>query len=252
MDYKVGAGGALAWAELARAKPDGYLFAGINLPHIVLQPLLQQTGYQTDDLKVVAVFQRTPIGLVVKKDSPYQTLDDFLKAAKEKPESISISGSGTFTSYQFATIRLEKLAGVKFKYVPFNGNAPAMTAFLGGHTTATMAASDDMVKYRDQIRVLAIADEQRFPLLPDVPTFKELKYDLVEVVDRGVAVPKNTPDAVVKKLEDAFLKVARDPGVQEAMKKEGLVPLAMGVEESAAHVKKLKELYSALVKEIKK
>lgn len=252
IDYKVGAGGALGWAELSRAKADGYLFGGINLPHIVLAPLLQQTGYQTDDLKVIAVFQRTPIGLVVKKDSPYKTLDDLIKAANEKPESISVSGSGTFTSYQFLTIRLEKLTGAKLKYVPFNGNAPAMTAFLGGHTTATVAASDDMVKYKDEIRVLALADEKRFSQMPDAPTFKELKYDLVEVVDRGVAVPKDTPPDVAKRLEEAFLKIAKDPAVQDAMKKEGLVPVAEGAAEAAARIQKMKQIYGDLVKEVKK
>lgn len=252
IDYKVGAGGALAWAEVSRAKPDGYLFVGINVPHIILQPLLQpEVGYKTEDLKVIALFQRTPIGLVVKKDSPYETLDDLLEAARQNPGSISISGSGTYTAYHFATIQLEKLTGAKFKYVPFNGNAPAMTAFLGGHTTATMAASDDMVKYKDQIRVLAIADEQRFHMMPEVPTFKELGYDLVEVVDRGVAVPKDTPDPVVKKLEEAFLKVANDPTVQEAMKKEGLVPIAMGVNESEQYIKKLQQRYTALVDEMR-
>lgn len=252
IDYKVGGGGALGWSELARSKPDGYLVAGFNLPHIILQPLQQETGYKTEQIHPVAIFQRTILGLAVLNTSPYKTLDDLIKAAKEKPGTITISGSGTFSGPHFATTRLEKLAGVKFNYVPFTGAAPATTNFLGGHTVATFGNSDDLVKYRDRIRVLAFADEKRFPLFPDAPTFKELKLDLVEVVDRGVAVPKGTPAAVVKKLESAFLQIARDPAVQEAMKKEGFVPLAMGSEEAQAHIKKLTASYQELLKGMKK
>lgn len=252
IDYKPGAGGALGWAEASRANPDGHLFVNVRLPHFVLQPMLQpEAGYQTDDLRMVVIFQRAPIGLLVKKDSPYQDLDAFLRAAKEKPGSISISGSGSFTPYHLTALRLEKLSGAKLKYVPFNGGAPAMTAFLGGHTTATVATSDEIIKYQDDIRVLAIADETRFALMPDVPTFKELGYDLISVVDSGVAVPIGTPDEIVRRLEEAFLNVMRDSSIQEAMKREGSTPLAMDSTEASDYVAELEAAYKALVDEVK-
>lgn len=252
IDYKVGGGGALGWAELTRAKPDGYTLAGINLPHIILQPLQQETGYKTEDLLPVAFFQRTILGLAVLKDSPYKTLDDFLKAAKDKPGTISVGGSGTFSGPHFTTTRLEKLTGAKFNYVPFTGAAPAQTAFLGGHTIGWIANSDELVKQRDKIRLLAFAGEERFSHFPDSPTFKEQKIDIVESVDRGIAVPKTTPAAVVKKLEAAFMAVAKDPAVVAAQNKEGFMPVAMNSKESQEHIKKLTARYQALLAEMKK
>jgi len=251
IDYKVGGGGAVGWAELVRAKPDGYYIAGINLPHIILQPLQQDTGYKTEQILPVVFFQRTPLGLAVPADSPYKTVKEFIDAAKAKPGEITVGGSGTFSGHHIATLRLQKLAGVKFNYVPFTGAAPQMTAVLGGHVNAVIANSDDLVKYKDKLRVLAMADADRFPLLADVPTFKESGIDMIEAIDRGVGVPAGTPDYIVKKLEAAFLEIAKNPDVIADMKKQGFVPLAMGAAESKAHVEKMLATYKELVKDIK-
>ena len=195
VDYKAGGSGALGWSEVAHSRPDGYLFVGINIPHIILQPLLQDTGYETAQLQPVAIFQRTPVGLAVAANSPFRTLDDFVKAATARPGTISIGGSGSLTAPHMAALRLNRLTGAKITYVPFSGSAPAITAFLGGHTVANFAFSDDLVRFRDRIRILAIATEARFAGFPDVPTFRELGIDLVESVERGVAVPRGTPEA---------------------------------------------------------
>jgi tripartite-type tricarboxylate transporter receptor subunit TctC len=250
IDYRVGGGGALCWTELARARADGYLIAGINLPHVVLQPLRRQSGYATEDLVPVAVFQRTPLALVVLESSPYRTLDDFLRAARAEPDRVIVGGSGTFTGPHFMARRLARLAGVRFKYVPFNGSAPMITNLLGGHTQASVAFSDDLVRYAEQVRVLAVADAERFAPLADAPTFRELGHDIVEVVDRGVAVPRGAPPEVVSALEAAFLAIMRDPAVPEQMKKEGFVPLSMGSAESARHVIALKTRYADALEEL--
>lgn len=252
VDYKVGGGGALGWSELVRSQPDGYLMAGINIPHIILQPLQQQTGYTTEQIVPVAIFQRTPLALAVLKTAPYKDIKEFLTAAKDKPGDISIGGSGTFSGHHVATLRLQKLAGTKFNYVPFTGAAPQITAFLGGHVNAVVGNSDDLVKHADSIRVLAVADDQRFFGFPDAPTFKESGVDMVESIDRGIGLPPKTPDYIVKKLEAAFLQIARDPAIQEQMKKEGFVPLALGHQESKAHIEKMMAVYKDIVKDIKK
>jgi len=252
IDYKVGGGGALGWSELVRSKPDGYLLAGINIPHIILQPLQQKTGYTTEQIVPVSLFQRTPLGLAVLKKSPYKTLKEFLEAAKNKPGDITIGGSGTFSGHHIATLRLQKLTGAKFNYVPFTGAAPQITAFLGGHVMAIFGNSDDLVKHSDNIRVLAIADEKRFPAFPDTITFKEAGIDLIESIDRGVGLPPGTPDFVINKLEAAFLEISKNPDIQQQMKKEGFVPLTMGHKESKAHIEKMTAIYKEIAKEIKK
>ncbi len=252
VDYKVGGGGALGWSELVRSKPDGYTIAGINIPHIILQPMQQATGYKTEQIVPVALFQRTPLGLAVLKTSPHKTLKEFLAAAKAKPGEITIGGSGTFSGHHMATLRLQKLAGVQFNYVPFTGAAPQITAFLGGHVMAIFGNSDDLVKHSDSLRVLAMADDNRFPAFPDDPTFKEAGIDMVESIERGVGVPPGTPDAVIKKLEVSLLQIAKDPEIQAQMKKEGFVPLAMGHKESKAFIEKMTGIYADLVKDLKK
>ena len=252
VDYKIGGGGALGWRELSRARPDGYTIAGFNVPHIILQPLQQEVGYKTEQIIPVVIFQKTPLGLTVLKTSQYKTFKEFIAYAKKNPGKITIGGSGAFSGYHMAALLLEKKAGVKFTYVPFTGTAPQITAFLGGHIDAIMGNSDDLVVHRDKINVLAFATEKRFPGYPNVPTFKELKIDMVESIDRGVAVPPKTPAYIIKKLEDAFLKVARDPALQAEMKKQGFVPVAVGHEESKAYVAKMTARYKELTAGLKK
>ena len=99
---------------------------------------------------------------------------------------------------------------------------------------------------------LGFATAERFASLPDAPTLKEQGVDIIEGIDRGVAVPPNTPENVVKKLEAAFLELAKNPEIVEAQKKEGFVPLAMGAAESKAHVEKLTGIYKELTAGLKK
>ncbi len=252
IDYKAGGGGALAWSEAARSRPDGYLIVGINVPNVILQPLQQDTGYETNQLFPIVFFQRTPIALAVALDSPYQTLDAFVRAAKASPGTISIGSSGTFSAAHLAAARLDRLTGARTKYVPFSGGAAAITAFLGGHTTANFAFSDELTRYRDRMRILAIATETRFPALPDVPTFRELGLDLVATVDRGVAVPRGTPEAVVSKLESVFLQIANDPAIQHAQVRDGFVPLAMGSQEAATYIAERTQYYKQLLNDLER
>ena len=252
IDYKIGGGGALGWRELSRARPDGYTVAGFNVPHIILQPLQQEVGYKTEQIVPVVIFQRTPLALAVLKTSPHKTYRDFIAYAKKNPGKVTIGGSGTFSGYHMSVLRLEKLTGAKFTYVPFTGSAPQMTNLLGGHIDAVMGASDDLTIHRDKLRVFAFATEKRFAGFSKVPTFRELKVDLLEAVDRGVAVPPKTPPYIIKKLEAAYLAVAKTPSMQAEMKRQGFIPVAIGHEESKAYVAKMTAIYKDLTAGLKK
>ena len=220
--YKTGGGGSVGWGELIRSKPDGYYTAGFNLPHIILQPLQRKSsGYQTKDIQPVMIFMSTPNILAVKKDSNIKTLDDFIKAAKEKPGAVTLGGSGSNTANHLGVVRLNKLADVKISYVPFTGTGDAMPAFLGGHVTGLMTYTTMGVQYKNDMHVLAVATEERFPGLPDVPTFKELGYDLVEGAYRGLAVPPKTPKAVVDVLYNACYKTNTNPEFAKKMAELG-------------------------------
>lgn len=252
IDYKVGGGGALGWRELVKSRPDGYTMGGFNIPHIILQPLQQEVGYKTEQIVPLALFQRTPLALAVLETSPFKTLQDLVDYARKNPGALTVGGSGTFSGHHMASLRFEKLSGIKLTYVPFSGAAPQTMAFLGGHVAAIFGNSDDLVKYKDKTRVLAFASEERFPEFPNSPTFKEQGIDLMEAIDRGVAVPPRTPEAVMRRLEAAFLEISRSPEIQAEMKKQGFVPLAMGQQECLAYIEKMTTIYRDLAAGLKK
>ncbi|MBO8173113.1 MAG: tripartite tricarboxylate transporter substrate binding protein [Bacillaceae bacterium] len=237
IQYKPGGGGAVGWTELVNQKPDGYFISGINIPHIILQPLSKEDiGYQTEQIEPIVIMQATPIGLAVPKDSGITSLDQFIQQAKDNPGSVTVAGSGTYTGHHMAHLMLEKLADIKMQYVPFTGAAPAVQAFLGGNTTAMWGNSSDLVKYKDRINILAIGSEKTFKPLPDVPTFKELGYDMTAGIDRGVGAPPGTDPEIIKVLEKAFLDIVKKPEIQEEMYEQGFEPKTMGAEASREYI----------------
>jgi len=249
--YKIGGGGSVGWSELIQSKPDGYTIAGDNLPHIILQPLTRgNAGYNTMDLKQVYMFESTPNILLVRQDSEFKTLKDLLDYAKEHPGVVTAGGSGSSSANELGAIMLNKAAGVKITYIPFSGSGAAVPALLGGHVGALMSYSTMAVQYKDKFRPLAIMSEERMSVLPDVPTFKELGFDLVEGAYRGVAAPPGTPDDRVQYLAETFKKVMNDPEVIKKMDENGFKIEAMGPEAATDFVKKKMVEYEALMTEM--
>lgn len=246
--HQAGAGGALAWANTVKARPDGYTIVGNNVPHIIIQPLVRDdAGYETEDLKPVYLFQSTPIALAVAPDSPFDTLADFISYAENNPERLTISGSGTHTGHHLAALQLEHLSGASFTYIPATGAAPSVANFLGGHTDALLANSTDILGHESEMKVLAIGTESRFRALPDVPTFIELGYQMTAGIDRGVAVPPDTPDEIVATLEAAFEAVSTNARFVEEMEDLGFVIHAIGASEFAVYLdRKAKEIETVL------
>ncbi|HON42356.1 MAG TPA: tripartite tricarboxylate transporter substrate binding protein [Bacillota bacterium] len=249
--YKVGGGGAVGWSELIRSKPDGYTIAGDNLPHTILQPMQRgDAGYTTEQLKRVYCFESTPCALVVKKDSPFKTLDDFIAFAKKNPGAVTLGGSGSWTANHLGTIELEKAAGVKLTYIPFTGSGSATPALLGGHVTGLMTYTTMAAQQLDKFRILAVAAPKRSAVFPDAPTFRELGYDIVEGAYRGVSVPPNTPDNIVKILADAFEKVNKNPEFAKKMAELAFDLEFMGPAEYTKFIQTRKAYYTDLLKDM--
>jgi tripartite-type tricarboxylate transporter receptor subunit TctC len=237
VEYKPGAGGALAWTQFAKAKPDGYTVCGINLPHIILQPLSQKdAAFKTEDLKPLAIFESTPIGLAVKKGSKISTLKDFIDYAKANPGKITVGISGKLTGHHMASLQFEKRTGIKLTLVTFTGAAPQTTALLGGHVEAMWGNSSDLVSYQNDIKVLAIGTEKRMDTLPDIPTFQELGMKFYPRIDRGVAVPKDTPASITATLEKAFLDTVQKKEYNDKITKAGFVPMGLSSKESMKYI----------------
>jgi tripartite-type tricarboxylate transporter receptor subunit TctC len=231
IDYKVGGGGAVGWAQFVRSRPDGYSIAGTNLPTIVTQPMMQDVGYKTDQFLPICDFQYTPLVLTTKKDSPYKTLKDFLAAAKADPGKRSIGGVALWSITHIVALNLMKDAGIQVQFVPHTGSASLISNILGGHVDVGVIYSDDMVRLQDQIRVLAIATREKFPGRPDVLTFKEQGFDYDAGVSRGVALPAGAPGYALKKLEKAFVEITNSPEYVKTMVSQGFVPRAFNAQQ---------------------
>src|SRR3982751_3451423 len=193
IQYKAGAGGGLMWAQMNQLPQDGLNVVGINLPHMVLQPMEGNVSYKTDDVTPVFWFHYTPDVLVVSEAGPIKTFADFVKVAKADPGKLNLGGSGLNPANHAAHERLDRDFGIKTAYVPYKGTGDLSLAVLGNHIDGAMTYTVFAIANKAKVRPLAVAMETRHPLLPDVPTFKELGVDSVDAAFRGIGVPKATP-----------------------------------------------------------
>jgi tripartite-type tricarboxylate transporter receptor subunit TctC len=244
IQYKPGAGGGLMWAQMNALAGDGSNIIGINLPHIVFQPIEGQVQYKTDDVTPVYWFHYTPDALVVLDSSPIKTFQDFVKAAKADPAKISLGGSGLNSANHAAHERMNAAFGFKTTYVPFKGTGDMTTAVIGGHVGGAMSYTAFAINNKGKVRALAVAMDKRHPLLPDAPTFKELGIDWVDGAYRGIGVPKSTPADVKRRIADLWLSLNNDPEMKELAAKSGFELVNVGNAEMDAFMKEKAKLYT--------
>jgi tripartite-type tricarboxylate transporter receptor subunit TctC len=253
IQYKPGGGGSLGWANMVKQKPDGYFMSGINIPHIILQPLARDNaGYETAQIEPVVLFQQIPFGLTVMADSPFQTLEDLVAYAKENPGAITVGGSGSWDATHIAHLQFEKLAGIKMTYIPHKGGKPKQTALLGGHTMASWFGTSEWLPHGDKVRNLAVATQEPVETNPDLPTFKSKGYELYSSVYHGVGVPQGTPADVIGKLQDTFVEIASSEDVRAQKLKSGIIPIAMPAAEAKALINDRIDAWAPIVKEFAK
>jgi len=249
--HRPGGGGAVGWTMLAQEKPDGHMMAVTNLPHIVIQPLMTKgVKYKTEDLAPVYMYAETPGGIAVRKDDDrFKTLQDLIDFAKANPAKLSMGGVGQFTGNHLGYLQFAQMAGVDVSYVSFSGAAPQTAALLGGHVMSIYGGTFIFADKRDDFRVLAVATEERLRDFPDTPTFKELGFDLVGGIDRGVTVPAGTPKERIDLLADAIRHAAAKPEFIEGMEKLGFHMVNYGPEEYARIIQTRKEQYVKVLKD---
>ena len=215
-----GASGTVGAREAKAAPADGYtVFAVHDYIHLTYYAGLADVKYS--DFDPICLLAATPSVLTASPKTPWKTWAEFIDDAKKRPGAISVGATLGSTSHIFPA-SIEKAAGLKFKYVSYDGLAPRMNAILGGHIDLTDSNLTQKGKVdAGQLRFLAIATETRNPAMPEVPTLKELGINIVYEVVRGVLVPKNTPAPVKAKLGEACEKAANEPEFANAMKLQG-------------------------------
>jgi tripartite-type tricarboxylate transporter receptor subunit TctC len=244
IQYKAGAGGALMWSQMNTLPGDGLNVVGINLPHIVFQPIEGQVQYKTQDLTPVFWFHYTPDILVVPEQSAIKNFADFIKAAKADPGKLSLGGSGQNSANHAAHERLDAAFGIKTIYVPFKGTGDMATSVMGAQVDGAMTYTPFAINNKTRIRPLAVAMEKRHPLMPDVPTFKELGVDWVDGAYRGIGVPKSTPPEARKKISDMWAALNNDSEMKELAAKNGFELVNVGVDQMDAFMKDKTRLYT--------
>jgi tripartite-type tricarboxylate transporter receptor subunit TctC len=157
IESKPGAGGALAWSQLNTMPGDGYTIMGTNLPHIVLQPLEGNVQYKTEDITNVNFFNYTPDAIVVRNESPFRTYQEFVAAARAKPCSLNLAGSGSNSANHAAHARLNAAAKIQTTYVAFMGTRDLVSPLLGGDVDGAMSYSSLGLAQKSKTRLLAVA-----------------------------------------------------------------------------------------------
>ncbi len=233
-----GASGTVGAREAKSSPADGYtIYAVHDYIHLVHYAGLTDISYK--DFEPICLVSATPSVLTASPKTPWKDWAEFVADAKKRPAAITVGATLGSTSHIFpATI--EKQAGIKLKYVSYDGLAPRMNAILGGHVDLTDSNLTQKGKVEaGQLKFLAIASEKRDPDMPNVPTLKELGFNIVYEVVRGLMVPKGTPAAVRAKLSEACAKATAEAEFADTMKKQGTRVSFLNEKDYAAFLDKI-------------
>ena len=216
---KQGAAGAVGNQVVATSKPDGYtlLMALVSVSVLpeVDKLFVRPATYTRDQLTGIARINADPSMLVVRADTPWKTLKDFVEDAKKRPGEIVFSSSGLYGAAHVPIEMFMHAAGIKMRHLPTTGGGPMMNAILGGHSQVTMTPASLAVAQvkAGKLRFLAHTGTTPVAAYPDVPTFKSLGYDVEYTAWAGLVAPKNTPPHVIKILRDAARQAVKEPEV---------------------------------------
>ena len=237
---KPGGGGVLMHELLAQAKPDGYTLGVVATGVLTRTPFLRKVRYNPEkDFTYIMLFALWQYGLVVKADSPWKTLDEFLDYAKKNPGKVTYSTAGTGSAQYLAMEYLAQVKGIKWTHIPYKGGINAVTALLGGHVTACAQAVEWKPYVESgQLRLLAVLGGQRIPTFPKVKTLKELGYDYEVVSGPGIAGPAGLPPAVVNYVTKAFGKAAHEKEFLDLLKKLDMLPFMLNKAQFEEYIKK--------------
>jgi putative tricarboxylic transport membrane protein len=223
VDNRPGAGGAVAWNTLSKAKPDGYTLGSVNYPAI--SGVYGTGGLQfdpTEKFEFLGNMIYEPNVISVRKESPYKSLGEMVEFLKQNPSGLSYGATGVASLDGLTALAVGNAAGVKFRIVNFEGSPDAISSLLGGHIDAMGMSVSEIVPFRedDSMRAMGVGGTERNPLLPDVPTFAEQGIPLaVNGSSRGWIMPAGADPAILAKLRDAIKQAAADPEYLATAKK---------------------------------
>ena len=249
---RAGAGGEIGWAELARAKPDGYTIGFTNTPNIVTVPIERpQARFRFEDFAFIANIVDDPGGLWVRADSMVASLAALVEEARRRPGEVSYGTTGVGSDDHLAMLALQRLTGTRFLHVPFGGSSQVRTALLSRQLDlAVVNMAEGVSDWRQGlVRPLGAMATQRWDGAAEVPTFRELGFDVVESSMRGVGAPAGVPRSVLDRLAGAVHRALEHPEFKVAAAQQ-LLPLRyLGPDEYRAELLALRLHYETLWRE---
>lgn len=239
VENRPGASASLGAAAVAKAAPDGYTLLLIEITVVVAPSLIAKVAYNSaTDFAPIANLGRSWLTMVVSNKTPAANLKEFVALARAKPNDLKFASSGVGSPPHLVGLAFTQATGTQLSHVPYRGTAPAVTDVVGGHIESLFVsfATAQAQHKGGQVRIFAVTGPARFPTLPDVPTFKELGYDMGGVDDGawfGMAAPAGTPAPIVAKINQAVNKVLADPANRARIeaanfKAEGGEPAVLG------------------------
>jgi tripartite-type tricarboxylate transporter receptor subunit TctC len=235
---KGGGGGAVGAQFVANAKPDGYtVLHAINTVSEIPQidELLGRTpAFKKEQLIPIGQVAVTPFALIVNTESRWKTFQEFVAEARQKPDEFQFASAGVYSTTHVMWEMILKATGLKVRHMPTTGGGPVMVAVLGKHVDighCVMPAVCGPQIEAKKIRLLAVTTEQRLPAYPDVPTLKELGYDVTHAIWHALMVPAGTPPEAVAKLRQGLKAMVEDEAFKSLMTKLGERIQYMGGEE---------------------
>ena len=219
---KAGAAGAVGYQTAASSKPDGYTLLMALVSVSVLPEVDKLFGrpqnYTREQLAGIARINADPSMLVVRTDTPWKTLREFVDDAKKKPGEIVFSSSGLYGTAHIPMEMFMLASGIKLRHLPTTGGGPMMNAILGGHAQAVMTPVSLAAAHvkAGKLRLLAHTGTAPVAAYPEVPSFKSQGYDVEYTAWAGLVAPKATPPHVIKILRDATRQAVKEPEVVSA------------------------------------
>ena len=253
IDNKPGAGGNIGTEFISKAAPDGYTIGMGNFaPMAVNKTLFGNLRYDPEtDLSPVVLIEKGPLVLVVNPNSSYKTIQDIVSAAKAKPGVLTFSSGGIGGSHQLSAELFQQATGIKMIHVPYKSGSAALTDLMAGNVDMMfdqMYSAVPSIK-ADKLRPIAITSKKRSPLLPQVPSFTEVGYPTIEVLNwQGIIVPKGTPKPIIDQLNTAANEALKDPQIREIMLSQGNEIGGGSPADFAALIKSESAKWSAAVK----
>ncbi len=239
VENRPGTGGSLGSATVARAKPDGYTLVGGTISsHSINVSIYPDIGYDpVKDFEPIILTGTLPNVLVVRSDSPFNSVDDLIAAAKKKEEALSVGSSGIGSSQHLAAELFGSMVGAKLLHVPYKGSAPSLQALVAGEIDLlfdNLTSAMPLIQ-AGRLKPLAITSRKPDPALPDVKPLDQLGLPGYEVVSwQATFAPAGTPRPIIDKLHKAMYATLQRPEVQERLHSAGLTVSGAGPEELRA------------------